>query len=93
MKTCPDNTVVFWPLQGLVQVSGAPAGTEMDFEHQSNTPFGQVVDGSNTSSGQSNSHPYPGNPVLTLEVTPWKAVGASAAFQGVSSNVRTGFPG
>jgi len=51
---------VFWPLQGLFQVSGAPAGTEMDkyFEHQSNTPFGQVLDGSNTSSGQSNSHPY-----------------------------------
>ena len=51
----------------------------MYFEHQSNTPFGQVLDGSNTSSGQSNSHPYPGNPVLTLEVTPWKSVGASAA--------------
>ena len=43
------------------------------FEHQSNTPFGQVLDSSNTSSGQSNSHPYPGNPVLTLEITPWTA--------------------
>ena len=29
-----------------------------------------MLDGSNTSSGQSNSHPYPGNPVLTLDQTP-----------------------
>ena len=42
------------------------------FEHQSSTPFGQVLDGSNTSSGQSNSNPYPGNPVLTFDADPWQ---------------------
>ena len=29
-----------------------------------------MLDGSNTSSGQYNSHPYPGNPVLTLDQDP-----------------------
>ena len=67
---------VFWPSgANISQVSGvrrhprAPRGAY--FEHLSNTSSTQVLDCSNTSSCQSNSRPYPGNPGLTLELSPW----------------------
>ena len=46
----------------------APRGAYL--EHLSNTSSTQVLDCSNTSSCRSNSRPYPGNPVLTLERDP-----------------------
>ena len=67
MKTCPANTVCF----GLqVLISGERRHPRAYFEHLSNTSSIQVLDCSNTSSCQSNSRPYPGNPVLTLELRP-----------------------
>ena len=57
------------PISGERSHLQAPRGAY--FEHLSNTSSFQVLDCSNTSSCQSNSHPYPGNPILTLEVDPW----------------------
>ena len=71
MKTCPANTVCFGltgPISGERSHLQAPRGAY--FEHLSNTSSFQVLDCSNTSSCQSNSRPYPGNPVLTLELRP-----------------------
>ena len=57
------------PISGERSHLQAPRGAY--FEHLSNTSSFQVLDCSNTSSCQSNSHPYPGNPGLTLEPNPW----------------------
>ena len=66
---------VFWPSFGLQgPISGerrhsrAPRGAY--FKHLSNTSSTQVLDCSNTSSCQSNSQPYPGNPRLLKSTTP-----------------------
>ena len=56
------------PVSGERRHSRAPRGAH--FEHLSNTSSTQVLDCSNTSSCQSNSHPYPGNPGLTLDTNP-----------------------
>ena len=56
------------PISGERSHLQAPRGAY--FEHLSNTSSFQVLDCSNTSSCQSNSHPYPGNPVLTLDCDP-----------------------
>ena len=56
------------PISGERRHSRAPRGAY--FEHLSNTSSTQVLDCSNTSSCQSNSRPYPGNPGLTLDVAP-----------------------
>ena len=68
------------PISGERRHPRAPRGAY--FEHLSNTSSTQVLDCSNTSSCQSNSRPYPGNPGLTLEPNPWccrccRAVGLS----------------
>ena len=65
------NTVCFGltgPISGERSHLQAPRGAY--FEHLSNTSSTQVLDCSNTSSCQSNSHPYPGNPCLSLDVSP-----------------------
>ena len=58
------------PISGERSHLQAPRGAY--FEHLSNTSSFQVLDCSNTSSCQSNSHPYPGNPVLMLDGDPWR---------------------
>ena len=58
------------PISGERRHSRAPRGAY--FEHLSNTSSTQVLDCSNPSSCQSNSRPYPGNPVLTLDGDPWR---------------------
>ena len=60
------------PISGERSHLQAPRGAY--FEHLSNTSSFQVLDCSNTSSCQSNSHPYPGNPCLTLDVPPWSTL-------------------
>ena len=62
------------PISGERSHLQAPRGAY--FEHLFNTSSTQVLDCSNTSSCQSNSHPYPGNPGLTLDVPPWPQVHA-----------------
>ena len=59
------------PISGERRHPRAPRGAY--FEHLSNTSSTQVLDCSNTSSCQSNSRPYPGNPVLMLKVSPCRA--------------------
>lgn len=56
------------PISGERRHPRAPRGAY--FEHLSNTSSTQVLDCSNTSSCQSNSRPYPGNPGLTLKLSP-----------------------
>ena len=66
------------PISGERSHLQAPRGAY--FEHLSNTSSFQVLDCSNTSSCQSNSHPYPGNPCLTLDDDPWSDASASAVL-------------
>ena len=75
------------PISGERSHLQAPRGAY--FEHLSNTSSFQVLDCSNTSSCQSNSHPYPGNPCLTLDVSPWFEPSGAAGETAEGADAKT----